>query len=201
MCQLGRSYMDPSMSTLPEKYSQSSHSNTDRHLFYPRRSIWPHTYWHRWTTPRFRKFLLLTCIDLYRSFYTLDRSHSHSRHYSPFYSPSISQWLDKWTQTLPIVLLGIRSAIKEDNGCTPAELVYGTTLRLPGSFFVTTDTPCSDPADYVNRLKTAMKHLLLDRPLALLTFLPICFLKAMFSFVTMQYKNAIWWTSQRYQQD
>ena len=41
----------------------------------------------------------------------------------------------------------------------PAELVYGTTLRLPGSFFVTTDIPCSDPADYVNRLKTAMSTL------------------------------------------
>ena len=41
-----------------------------------------------------------------------------------------------WSCSLPLVLLGIRIALKEDLGCTAAELVYGTTLRLPGSFFL-----------------------------------------------------------------
>ena len=62
-----------------------------------------------------------------------------------------------WTVSLPMVLLGIRSAVKEDLNCTSAELVYGTTLRLPGSFF----SPCSldslDPCDYVQQLKTTMQ--------------------------------------------
>ena len=42
-----------------------------------------------------------------------------------------------WTKALPLILLGIRTAVKQDCKCTPAELVYGTTLRLPGEFFDT----------------------------------------------------------------
>nr|XP_054924960.1 protein NYNRIN-like [Dermacentor andersoni] len=40
-----------------------------------------------------------------------------------------------WTEALPLILLGIRTAVKTDIGCSAAELVYGTTLRLPGEFF------------------------------------------------------------------
>ena len=40
----------------------------------------------------------------------------------------------RWTDTLSLVLLGIRIALKEDIGCSAAELVYGTGLRLPGDF-------------------------------------------------------------------
>ena len=42
---------------------------------------------------------------------------------------------DLWTDVLPLVLLGIRTALKEDISATAAEMVYGTTLRLPGEFF------------------------------------------------------------------
>ena len=42
----------------------------------------------------------------------------------------------QWIKALPLVLLGIRSALKEDIACTSAQLVYGTTLRLPGEFFL-----------------------------------------------------------------
>ena len=40
-----------------------------------------------------------------------------------------------WTEQLPIVLLGICTAFKTDLQCSASELVYGTTLRLPGEFF------------------------------------------------------------------
>ena len=65
-----------------------------------------------------------------------------------------------WSDTLPLVLLGIRTALKEDLHCTAAELVYGTTLRLPGEFFgfAATSQP-ADPADFVQRLKTTMQQL------------------------------------------
>ena len=33
-----------------------------------------------------------------------------------------------WMDALPLVLLGIRTALKADLKCTPAELVYGVTL-------------------------------------------------------------------------
>lgn len=43
-----------------------------------------------------------------------------------------------WADRLPMVLLGIRTALKEDLGCSVAELVYGQQLSIPGEFF---DTP------------------------------------------------------------
>ncbi|GFT36407.1 retrovirus-related Pol polyprotein from transposon 17.6 [Trichonephila clavipes] len=39
---------------------------------------------------------------------------------------------ERWTEVLPIILLGLRASLKEDILCTPAELVFGTTIRLPG---------------------------------------------------------------------
>lgn len=42
---------------------------------------------------------------------------------------------NNWVESLPLVLLGIRNAYKEDLQSTPAELVYGETLRLPGELF------------------------------------------------------------------
>ncbi|KAG8192824.1 hypothetical protein JTE90_014604 [Oedothorax gibbosus] len=41
------------------------------------------------------------------------------------------QATERWVEVLPSVLLGIRSCFKEDLGASSAELVYGTTLRLP----------------------------------------------------------------------
>ena len=35
-----------------------------------------------------------------------------------------------WTQSLPLVLLGIRTTIKSDFHCTMTELVYGTTFFM-----------------------------------------------------------------------
>lgn len=40
-----------------------------------------------------------------------------------------------WVQTLPTVLLGLRSIFKEDLQASVSEMVYGATLRLPGEFF------------------------------------------------------------------
>jgi len=37
---------------------------------------------------------------------------------------------NRWTESLPTILLGIRAAWREDLGTTAAELVYGETLRL-----------------------------------------------------------------------
>ena len=39
-----------------------------------------------------------------------------------------------WTDELPWVLLGVRTAPKEDLGCSSAELVYGAPLTVPGDF-------------------------------------------------------------------
>ena len=44
-----------------------------------------------------------------------------------------------WMDALPLVL-GIRTALKKDIASTTAEMVYGTTLRLPGEFFTPSQT-------------------------------------------------------------
>ena len=36
-----------------------------------------------------------------------------------------------WSRNLPLVLLSLRVALKEELQCSPAELVYEQTLRLP----------------------------------------------------------------------
>lgn len=40
-----------------------------------------------------------------------------------------------WTQHLPVVLLALRRTVKVVIGAAPADLVYGTSLRLPGELF------------------------------------------------------------------
>ena len=76
------------------------------------------------------------------------------------HSPSVH-----WTDSLPFVLLGMRSSLKEDIQGTNAELVYGTSLRLPGEYFTTThpdDIP--DPTSYVSQLQSAMRQLRVTTP-------------------------------------
>lgn len=65
-----------------------------------------------------------------------------------------------WKEELPFVLLGIRSAIKEDLNCTPAEMVYGQTLRLPGELFDNSKNNDVDISDFVTRLRATMDNLL-----------------------------------------
>ena len=63
-----------------------------------------------------------------------------------------------WMGRLPHVLLGIRTAQKEDTGFSPAEIVYGTDLVLPGQLTVNPE-PVASPKtlqDYTLRLKADM---------------------------------------------
>ena len=64
-----------------------------------------------------------------------------------------------WTESLPLVLLSIRAGLKEDLGCSSAELVYGCSLRLPGEFFYESSFPLVDVPSYVSRLKTHMESI------------------------------------------
>ncbi|XP_075526581.1 uncharacterized protein LOC142558317 [Dermacentor variabilis] len=67
---------------------------------------------------------------------------------------------DSWVEALPIVLLGIRTAYKADIGCSAAEVVYGTTLRLPGDFFASGQQQARIFAsDYASRIRDIMNKL------------------------------------------
>eukprot|EP00794_Sanderia_malayensis_P014554 gene14554-biopygen11658 len=66
----------------------------------------------------------------------------------------------KWSEALPLVLLSIRNTIKADLDCTPSQLVFGTTLRLPGEFFTPSRNQSDlDPANYAHRLQLVMQKL------------------------------------------
>jgi hypothetical protein len=60
-----------------------------------------------------------------------------------------------WYDALPLILLGIRSAFKEDIQASSAEILYGEPLRLPGEF-VQPDPGFEHPLDitlFVDRLR------------------------------------------------
>ena len=70
-----------------------------------------------------------------------------------------------WTITLPAVLLGVRSAVKERLDRSAAEMIYGTNLRLPGEFTkqYTVDAN-TDLENYSDKLRVAMSRLRLCPP-------------------------------------
>ena len=65
-----------------------------------------------------------------------------------------------WTITLPSVLLGVCSAVKELLGRSAAEMIYGTTLRLPGEFTQKYTVDAHTYLDnYSDKLRVAMSRL------------------------------------------
>lgn len=65
----------------------------------------------------------------------------------------------QWTVVLPTILLGFRAAWKEDIKATTAEMVYGSTIRIPGEFLnPAPETP--DASTFVGKIREAMAKLL-----------------------------------------
>lgn len=62
-----------------------------------------------------------------------------------------------WTKALPMILLGIRTTLKQDLKYTTAEMVYGNTLRLPDEFFTLSNSDTDlNLITYTSQLKTFM---------------------------------------------
>lgn len=65
-----------------------------------------------------------------------------------------------WSESLPFILLGIRSSFKEDLQSSSAELVYGEPLRLPGEFFGHNVDKCTtDITDFTARIRAFANNL------------------------------------------
>ncbi|GBN00853.1 Gag-Pol polyprotein [Araneus ventricosus] len=69
---------------------------------------------------------------------TVERFHRHLK------SAIKAHENEKWSELIPIILLGIRTAVKEDLQSSCSELVYGTTLRLPCDMIDVSDIPPCD---------------------------------------------------------
>nr|VZI44472.1 unnamed protein product [Spirometra erinaceieuropaei] len=72
---------------------------------------------------------------------------------------------ENWTDHLPLVLFGIRSALKPDLDCSAAELMFGVTVRLPGEMILPTlQGAVEDPTNLLHRLRQFMRTLSLVPP-------------------------------------
>ncbi|BHF57589.1 hypothetical protein SprV_0100053100 [Sparganum proliferum] len=67
---------------------------------------------------------------------------------------------ENWSDNVPVALLGIRAELKSDLDCSAAELVFGTTLRLPGEMVTPTSRGVEEtPENFVHRLRQFMRSL------------------------------------------
>lgn len=64
----------------------------------------------------------------------------------------------RWTEILSTVLLGLRTNLKEDIQASPPEMLYGTTLRVPGEFFINADF-AADPQVFIEKHRDYMRGL------------------------------------------
>ena len=66
---------------------------------------------------------------------------------------------NSWLDLLPLVLLGLRSAWREGPEATPAELLYGSSLRLPGQFVPGSElsSPSQPMSSFVTSFQAKMK--------------------------------------------
>ncbi|BHF80069.1 hypothetical protein SprV_0702319300 [Sparganum proliferum] len=76
------------------------------------------------------------------------------------YCPAANEDPGNWSDNLPLALLGIQAALKSDLGCSAAELVFGTTLQLPGEMVTPTSRGADEtPDNLVHRLRQFMRSL------------------------------------------
>lgn len=64
---------------------------------------------------------------------------------------------ENWTEKLPFVLLALRSMYKEELGATPAEMLYGQSLRLPGEFL--NESNAITETELVNKWRSIIQNL------------------------------------------
>lgn len=62
-----------------------------------------------------------------------------------------------WVDVLPMVLLGLRNSIKDDIKTSAAEMVYGTTLRVPGEYFAA-EEQMGCPEMFAQKLRERMRR-------------------------------------------
>ncbi|XP_055308134.1 uncharacterized protein LOC129572210 [Sitodiplosis mosellana] len=65
---------------------------------------------------------------------------------------------ERWTETLPMIMLALRCVFKDDIQATPSEMVYGETLKLPCDFFETINDD-SFGTEFVQQLRELIRKI------------------------------------------
>lgn len=59
-----------------------------------------------------------------------------------------------WTEELPLILLGLRTTYKKEIHGTPAEMLYGENIRVPGAIFTSTHNNTDlDPLNFIHKIR------------------------------------------------
>ncbi|KAJ8724127.1 hypothetical protein PYW07_008107 [Mythimna separata] len=61
-----------------------------------------------------------------------------------------------WLHELPIILLGLRTAIKIDLGYSPSQFLYGSSIRLPGDLFQSKPTSNINDREFIKQLTQSL---------------------------------------------
>lgn len=71
-----------------------------------------------------------------------------------------------WSECLPTILLGLRTAIKTDTPHSPAELLYGETIRIPAALLdpPSTLSPAANTSELLHKLHQHFSNLQLNKP-------------------------------------
>lgn len=63
-----------------------------------------------------------------------------------------------WCDRLPLILLGLRTAVRDDINCSIAEMIYGQQLRIPGEFYDASSRDI-DRTEFVKSLRDMIQQI------------------------------------------
>ena len=65
-----------------------------------------------------------------------------------------------WDQRIPLLLMAYRSSVHDTTGMTPAKLVFGREIRLPGYLmFGSPETQSQEPQNYSSQLENQLREI------------------------------------------
>ena len=69
-----------------------------------------------------------------------------------------------WSSALPLILLGMRFTVKSGIDLSPADMVFGSSLRIPRTFFVSSKLNANE-TEFIQTLCTTISNLPTTNPI------------------------------------